>query len=91
MLTFWVAFATFSFYRKHLPDQFDNDDLKKIFGEYHSDFTKNSEVWTFVDKSNLLDYYYGDYRTILELLNFFTDFKHAYEMTRSKTLANRFG
>lgn len=75
----------------NLPDQFDNDDLKKIFGEYHSDFTKNSEVWTFVDKSNLLDYYYGDYRTILELLNFFTDFKHAYEMTRSKTLANRFG
>ena len=67
----------------NLPDQFDN--------EYHSDFTKNSEVWTFVDKSNLLDYYYGDYRTILELLNFFTDFKHAYEMTRSKTLANRFG
>lgn len=74
-----------------LPDQFDNDDLKKIFDDYHSDSTKNSEIWTFIDKSNLLDYYYGDYRTINELLNFFTDFKCAYEMTRSKTLANRFG
>ncbi len=75
----------------NLPAEFDNDDLKKIFGEYHSDPTKNSEVWTFVDKSNLLDYYYGDYRTIHELLDFFAHFKCAYEMTRSKTLANRFG
>lgn len=74
-----------------LPSHFNNDDLKKIFGEYHADSTKNSELWKFVDKSGLLDYYYGDYGTIGELLDFFTDFKSAYVMTRSKTLANRFG
>ena len=74
-----------------LPEDFNNDDLKALFGEYHSDTTRNSEVWKFVDKSGLLDYYYGDYGTIGELLKFFTDFKNAYVMTRSKTLANRFG
>ena len=75
----------------HLPNNFNNDDLKKIFGDYHADPAKNSELWNFVDKSGLLDYYYGDYKTIDELLDFFADFKSAYEMTRSKTLANRFG
>lgn len=74
-----------------LSQNFNNDDLKAIFGEYHTDPTKNSEMWKFVDKSGLLDYYYGDYGTINELLEFFTNFKYAYEMTRSKTLANRFG
>lgn len=74
-----------------LPEDFNNDNLKKIFGEYHTDSVKNSELWKFVDKSGLLDYYYGDYETITELLNFFSDFKSAYEMTKSKTLANRFG
>ncbi len=74
-----------------LPESFNNDDLKKIFGEYHADLEKNSEIWKFVDKSGLLDYYYGDYETIDELLDFFTSFKSAYEMAASKTLANRFG
>lgn len=74
-----------------LPEEFNNDDLKKIFGEYHTDPTKNSEIWRFVDKSGLLDYYYGDYGTIEELLNFFANFEKAYRMTKSKTLANRFG
>ena len=75
----------------HLPNDFNNDDLKKIFGDYHADPIKNSELWKFIDKSGLIDYYYGDYGTIDELLSFFTDFKSAYEMTKSKTLANRFG
>lgn len=74
-----------------LPTDFNNDDLKKVFKEYHVDSTKNSELWKFVDMSGLLDYYYGDYGTIGELLDFFTKFKSAYEMAKSKTLANRFG
>lgn len=74
-----------------LPKDFNNDNLKSIFGEYHSDTDKNSEIWKFVDRSGLLDYYYGDYDTIDELLEFFIKFKNAYEMTKSKTLANRFG
>lgn len=74
-----------------LPENFNNDDLKAIFGEYHSDTDRNSEIWKFVDKSSILDYYYGDYDMIDELLRFFTNFKSAYEMTKAKTLANRFG
>lgn len=74
-----------------LPENFNNDDLKTIFGDYHYDSDMNSEIWKFVDKSSLLDYYYGDYSTIDELLKFFSAFKNAYEMTKSKTLANRFG
>ena len=74
-----------------LPENFTNENLKTVFGDYHSGLEKNSEVWKFVDKSGLLDYYYGDYNTIEELLKFFADFKCAYDMTKSKTLANRFG
>jgi len=77
-----------------LPDNFNNDDLKCIFGEYHPEKNEqvhNSEVWNFVDKSDLLNYYYGSYDTVVELLCFFEKFKAAYEMTRSKTLENRFG
>lgn len=74
-----------------LPEEFTNDDLKRIFGEYHSDPAKKSSVWTFIDTSDLLNYYYGDCQTIQELLDFFTDFKRAYNIARSKTLANRFG
>lgn len=73
-----------------LPADFDNNNLKTIFGEYHSTTEKNSEIWNFVDESGLLDYYYGNYGTIDELLKFFSDFKNAYEMAKSKTLANRF-
>ena len=74
-----------------LPEDFNNDDLKKVFGEYHDDLKNpNSEIWNFVDNAGLLDYYYGSYDTIDELLNFFSDFEVAYNIAHSKTLANRF-
>ena len=72
-----------------LPEEFNNEDLKKIFGEYHDDFKHpNSEIWNFVDNTGLLDYYYGSYNTINELIDFFADFEVAYKIARSKTLAN---
>lgn len=75
-----------------LPQDFNNDDLKKIFKDYHSDNRQNnSGVWQFIDKTNLLDYYYCDFRNLGELLNFFSSFEKAYDMAHSKTLANRFG
>ena len=74
-----------------LPEEFNNEDLKKIFGEYHDDFKHpNSEIWNFVDNTGLLDYYYGSYNTINELIDFFADFEVAYKIARSKTLANRY-
>lgn len=73
-----------------LSPDFNNDELKTFFGEYRADSDKNSEIWKFIDKSGLLDYYYGDYATIGELLQFFSEFKKAYDMAKSRTLANRF-
>ena len=75
-----------------LPEDFNNDDLKKIFKDYHNDGKQeNSEIWQFIDKTHLLDYYYCDFKNLGELLDFFNSFKKAYDMAHSKTLANRFG
>lgn len=74
-----------------LSPDFNNDDLKKVFGNYHTDFSKNSEIWQFIDKSHLLNYYYGDYSTIRELIDFFSDFEKAYNIAHVKTIDNRFG
>ncbi len=80
--------AMFSF----LQPDFNNDDLKKIFKDYQTNKSQNnSEIWQFVDKTDLLDYYYCDYRNLGELLDFFSSFKEAYNMAHSITLANRFG
>lgn len=73
-----------------LPEEFNNDNLKDIFKAYQSN-AKNSEIWQFIDKSNLLDYYYNDYRNLNGLINFFDDFKEAYNITHAKTVENRFG
>lgn len=73
-----------------LPTEFSNDDLKTIFKPYRHD-AENSEIWQFIDKSHMLDYYYGDYRTVGELIEFFADFEKAYDITHTKTVVKRFG
>lgn len=73
-----------------LPTEFDNDDLKTIFKPYQPD-AENSEIWQFIDKSHMLDYYYSDYRNVGELVKFFADFENAYNIAHAKTVANRFG
>lgn len=73
-----------------LPTEFDNDDLKTIFKPYQPD-AENSEIWQFIDKSHMLDYYYSDYRNVGELIKFFADFENAYNIAHAKTVANRFG
>ncbi|WP_315437273.1 AAA family ATPase [uncultured Selenomonas sp.] len=67
-----------------LASDFNNDDLKNIFG----DIEKNGKVWTFIDATNLLNYYYGDYSTIEELILFFEKFDRAFQMTYSKMIKN---
>lgn len=68
-----------------LPDDFNNESLKDIFKEVSS-----SEVWKFIQTSNIVTYYYSDYRTVQELLLFIEDFKKVFDMAWPLTLANRY-
>ena len=67
-----------------LASDFNNNDLKNIFG----DVEKNVKVWAFINATNLLNYYYGDYSTIEELILFFEKFDSAFQMTYSKMIKN---
>lgn len=67
-----------------LPDKFDNNDLKKIFGD------ATSKVWNFILLSNILVYYYSDYKTVGELIQFIVDIKNAFNMAYPLTLENRY-
>lgn len=67
-----------------LPDKFDNNDLKKIFGD------TTSEVWNFILLSNILVYYYSDYKTVGELIQLIVDVKNAFNMAYPLTLENRY-
>lgn len=68
-----------------LPTDFNNDDLKRIFKEPGAD----SVVWNFVQKTDLLKYYYSDYKTVQKLLWFIDKISAAYKMTYSITLENK--
>lgn len=68
-----------------LEGDYTNDDLKKIFKE-----DMDSEAWEFVKKSDMLTYYYADYRNVEELLRFIEDVKNAYQMALPLTLSNRY-
>ena len=71
---------------QNIGEEFSNDELKKVFGGDSYD----SEVWTFVFKSNIIEYYYSDYNTISELLLFLKYLREAYGMTKSLTLSNKY-
>lgn len=68
-----------------LPEKYNNDDLKKIFTD-----SFENEVWQFLKKSDIITYYYSDYRTVGELLNFFRNVKKAYDIAWPLTLSNRY-
>lgn len=68
-----------------LRGNFNNDDLKNIFGE-----EINGDVWDFVCKSDILKYYYEDYENIGELLDFIDKIKIAYDMALPLTIANKY-
>lgn len=69
----------------HLSEEYNNDDLKAIF----KDSVDSSEVWQFIKKSDIVTYYYSDYKTVDELLSFLESVKEAYDMTLPITLSNR--
>lgn len=68
-----------------LPGDYNNDNLKDIFKEASS-----TEVWKFIQTSDIVTYYYSDYRTVEELLQFVENIKKAFDMTWPITLANRY-
>ena len=68
-----------------LKENFTNNDLKKVFKEQPDD----SELWNFIIKSSLIEYYYRDYSTINILLDFAEDIRNAYNMTFSLTMENK--
>lgn len=68
-----------------LPEGYNNDNLKDIFKE-----VPKSEAWQFVQKSDIVTYYYSDYRNVVELLQFVGDVKKAYAMALPLTISNRY-
>lgn len=70
---------------RNLKEDFTNDDLKNIFKEQPN----SSELWDFITKSSLIEYYYMDYSTIDILLNFVKDIRTAYNMTLQLTMENK--
>lgn len=68
-----------------LPSEYNNDDLKRIFTD-----SFENDVWKFIRKSDIVTYYYSDYRNIEELLSFLQDLDCAYKMTLPLTLSNRY-
>ncbi len=68
-----------------LPVYFTNDDLKAKFKD-----VSKSEIWSFIQKSDILTYYYSDYRNIVELLQFMESIKRAYDMAWPLMISNRY-
>ena len=68
-----------------LSGEYNNDDLKDIFTD-----SFENEVWQFIKKSDIVTYYYSDYRTVGELLSFLENVKKAYDMALPITLSNRY-
>ena len=68
-----------------LPEKFNNDNLKIKF---KAPF--DSEIWEFIEKSDIVTYYYSDYTTVEELISFLEKIKIAYDITLPLTLSNRY-
>ena len=68
-----------------LPGDYNNDNLKDIFKE-----AATTEAWKFVQASDIVTYYYSDYTTVEELLQFIENLKKAFNMTWPLTLSNRY-
>ncbi len=68
-----------------LTGDYDNESIKKIFKK-PSDKT---EVWNFANKTDMVKYYYYDYKTIQVLIRFMEKVLAAYKMAYGNMIANR--
>ena len=69
-----------------LPKDFNNDNLKDIFKEVDS----GSEVWKFVIKTEMVKYYFYDYKTVNKLKWFMENLVQAFNMAYPLTISNRY-
>lgn len=69
-----------------LPKDFNNDNLKDIFKEVDS----GSEVWKFVLKTEMVKYYFYDYKTVNKLKWFMENLVQAFNMAYPLTISNRY-
>ena len=69
-----------------LPKDFNNDNLKDIFKEVDS----GSEVWKFVLKTEMVKYYFYDYKTVNKLKWFMEKLVEAFNMAYPLTISNRY-
>ena len=69
----------------NLKTDFVNDDLKSIFKE-----PPESEVWNFVLKTDVISYYYSDFKTMGELLDFVEKLRKAFCMAYPIMLSNKY-
>jgi len=67
-----------------LAGEYTNDDIKKLFDNAHW------EIQKFIEKTKILNYYYGSYKTIEPLITFWENFMKSYDITRPLTLQNRY-
>lgn len=69
-----------------LPKDFNNDNLKDIFKEVDS----GSEVWKFVLKTEMVKYYFYDYKIVNKLKWFMENLVQAFNMAYPLTISNRY-
>jgi len=83
--------------RKESTALYTSDKLKMIFSDLPNDYNNENlkskfkkEIWEFIRKSDILTYYYLDYRNIVELLEFLESVKEAYNIASPLTISNRY-
>lgn len=69
-----------------LPEDFNNNNLKDVFKEVDS----GSEPWKFVLKTEMIKYYFYDYKTVNKLKCFMENLVEAFKMAYPLTIANRY-
>jgi len=69
-----------------LPKDFNNDNLKDIFKKVDN----GSEVWKFVLKTEMVKYYFYDYKTVNKLKWFMANLVKAFNMAYPLTISNRY-
>lgn len=68
-----------------LSGEYNNDDIKNIFKE-----SFDSDVWEFIKKSDIVTYYYSDYKVIEDLISFLENIKKAFDIALPLTLSNKY-
>ena len=61
---------------------FTNDDIKKLY-------KLDGRAWDFIRKSDVITYFYSDYKTVVHLIDFFEDISKEWKTVYGLTMANK--